>query len=154
MGFPKEEEEEEEEDERRLRPRSLMIMLALVGGAAMLMLFYDGNVGLRYHHQRNKSHVVQGVLHRVSLQKKVPLMKANEDKEVMSENWQTKMKASKLRAKRAEMKKKQMVEKYTRNAVSSLMEDKKMESSEDVASSIGGEGGATSSVPIANYMDA
>jgi phytepsin len=32
------------------------------------------------------------------------------------------------------------------------MEDKKMESSEDA--SIGGEGGATSSVPIANYMDA
>ena len=93
--FPK--EEEEEEDKRRLRPRSLTIMLALVGGA-MLMMFYDGNGGLRYHHQRNKSHVVQGVLHRVSLQKKVPLMKANEDKEVMSENWQTKMKASKLRA--------------------------------------------------------
>ncbi|CAL6294781.1 unnamed protein product [Bathycoccus prasinos] len=100
----------------------------------------------------NKSNNVQGVLHRVSLQKKVPLMKANEDKEAMSENWQTKMKASKLRAKHAEMKKKQMVEKYTRNAETSLMEDKKMESSEDA--SIGGEGGATSSVPIANYMDA
>ena len=96
----------------------------------MLMLFYDGFGGLRYHHQRNKSHNVQGVLHRVSLQKKVPLMKANEDKEAMSENWQTKMKASKLRAKHAEMKKKQMVEKYTRNAETSLMEDKKMESSE------------------------
>ena len=118
----------------------------------MLMLFYDGFGGLRYHHQSNKSNNVQGVLHRVSLQKKVPLMKANEDKEAMSENWQTKMKASKLRAKHAEMKKKQMVEKYTRNAETSLMEDKKMESSEDA--SIGGEGGATSSVPIANYMDA
>ena len=90
--------EEEEEDKRRLRPRSLMIMLTLVGGAAMLMMFYDGNVGLRYHHQRNKSHV-QGVLHRACRCKKVPLMKANEDKEAMSENWQTKMKASKLRAK-------------------------------------------------------
>ena len=136
--FPKEEEEEEDK-RRRLRPRSLMIMLALVGGGAMLMMFYDGNVGLRYHHQRNKSNNVQGVLHRVSLQKKVPLMKANEDKEAMSENWQTKMKASKLRAKHAEMNKKQMVEKYTRNAETSLMEDKKMESSEDVASSIGGD---------------
>ena len=121
--FPK--EEEEEDKRRRLRPRSLMTMLALVG-AAMLMMFYDGFGGLRYHHQRNKSHVVQGVLHRVSLQKKVPLMKANEDKEGMSENWQTKMKASKLRAKHAEMKKKQMVEKYTRNAETSLLEDKKM----------------------------
>ena len=40
-----------------------------------------------------------------------------------------------------------MVEKYMRNAETSLMEDKKMESSEDA--SIGGEGGATSSVPIA-----
>ena len=66
--FPKEEEEEEEdEDERRLRPRSLMIMLALVGGAAMLMLFYDGFGGLRYHHQRNKSNNVQGVLHPIRL---------------------------------------------------------------------------------------
>ena len=77
--FPKE-EEEEEEDKRRLRPRSLMIMLALVGGAAMLMMFYDGNVGLRYHHQRNKSHVVNEFFTACPLQKKVPLMKANEDK--------------------------------------------------------------------------
>ena len=33
----------------------------------MLMLFYDGFGGLRYHHQRNKSNNVQGVLHPIRL---------------------------------------------------------------------------------------
>jgi len=93
---------------------------------------------------------------------KVPLRTEADEKEDASSDWRAEIKSSKLRAMAVEMKKKQMLEKYRRAARKSDDDaEEKEENKERVGSSAAFSSSEeeeaamkTSSVPIANYMDA